>query len=435
MAYSAALNTVYYNYLTSYAPKNTSRYDAHKKSELRNIYNSIIKLNKDSPLYFIDNRKETQNYAIGLKENARQLRNTIASLGGLDESEMLNKKVTYSSNSDLAEASFIGTIRENEEIPSYNIEITSLASGQINIGNFLPSSHSVDLPEDTYSFDVTINDLGYEFQYHIREEETNKEVQHRLARLLTNADIGLNVDVVEDGKGNSALRLVSAVTGLTNGQHTIFHVSDANTSKQNGSVDYLGIDSIAAEPSNAKYIVNGERKTAPSNRITIDNMFEIQLKQVSSFAGDSTEIGIKADVDSLMENISDLLDGYNSFINTTAAYGKSYPKSNRLVGEMGQIAWRYYDDFGKIGVTRDDNGFLSLDEKTFRQSALSDGGKGSLGTIKSFANSILNKTDQISLNPMQYVEKTIVAYKNPGHNFITPYMTSAYTGMMYNNYC
>ncbi|MBD5396470.1 MAG: hypothetical protein HDR23_01055 [Lachnospiraceae bacterium] len=435
MAYNAALNTVYYNYLTSYAPKSTSRYDAHKKSELRNIYNSIIKLNKESPLYFIDNRKETQNYAIGLKENARQLRNTIASLGGLDENQMLNKKVTYSSNEELAEASFIGSIQEDQEIPSYNIEITSLASGQVNIGSFLPSSHTVDLPEDTYSFDVTINDLGYEFQYHVREDETNKEVQHRLARLLTNADIGLNVDVVEDGKGNSALRLTSTAMGLKNEQHSIFYVSDTNTSKQRGSVDYFGIDSVTAKPSNAEYRVNGERRTSPSNRVTIDNMFEVQLKRVSSFAGDNTEIGIKADVDSLTENISDLLDGYNSFIRTTADYSKSYPKSNRLVGEMGQIAWRYYSDFEKMGVTRNENGFLSLDKEILRQAALSDGGKGSLDTIKDFANSILHKTDQVSLNPMQYVEKTIVAYKNPGHNFITPYVTSAYTGMMYNNYC
>ena len=36
---------------------------------------------------------------------------------------------------------------------------------------------------------------------------------------------------------------------------------------------------------------------------------------------------------------------------------------------------------------------------------------------------------------MQYVEKTIVAYKNPGHNFPAPYAASAYSGMMFNYYC
>ena len=55
--------------------------------------------------------------------------------------------------------------------------------------------------------------------------------------------------------------------------------------------------------------------------------------------------------------------------------------------------------------------------------------------VKDFANSLMRKTSQISLNPMQYVNKTIVAYKNPGRNFATPYITSAYSGMMFNSYC
>lgn len=57
-------------------------------------------------------------------------------------------------------------------------------------------------------------------------------------------------------------------------------------------------------------------------------------------------------------------------------------------------------------------------------------------TIKDFTNSILRKTNQVSLNPMEYVDKTLVAYKNPaGHNFAAPYMTSNYSGMFFNSYC
>ena len=55
--------------------------------------------------------------------------------------------------------------------------------------------------------------------------------------------------------------------------------------------------------------------------------------------------------------------------------------------------------------------------------------------MKNFSASLLRKANQISLNPMNYVDKTIVAYKNPGHNFATPYVTSAYSGMMFNSYC
>jgi flagellar hook-associated protein 2 len=436
MAYSAALNTIYNHYLSAYAPGGTtSRYDTHKKSELRNVYNSIVKLNKESPLYLLDTSKESQNFAVGLKENARQLRNTIASLGGLDEDELLNKKTAYSSNPDLVDAAFIGDIPEDEDIPTYNIEVKKLASGQMNIGNFLPSSKEAGLPADTYSFDVSVNDLSYEFQYNIHEGETNREIEERLARLVTNADIGLKADIAEDGSGNSALRLSSASTGVKEGQNVLFHISDENTSKQKGSVDYFGLDSVAVSPSNAEFLINGEERSSSGNHFTIEKMFEVQLKGVSSSSEDSADIGVKADVDSLTENIGDLIDGYNSFVHSTMDYTDSYPKSSRLVTEMNRIAGLYRSEFEKMGVSYDTEGSLSLDKDTLRQTALSDGGQESLDTIRNFANAVLKKTGQVTLNPMQYVEKTIVAYKNPGHNFASPYVTSAYSGMMFNSYC
>ena len=42
----AVLNTVYNNYLAAYSPRQLTKYDTHKKSELRSVYNSIVKLNK-----------------------------------------------------------------------------------------------------------------------------------------------------------------------------------------------------------------------------------------------------------------------------------------------------------------------------------------------------------------------------------------------------
>ena len=46
MSNMSALNSVHNFYLTTYAPKTNSPFDTHKKSELRNVYNSIVKLNK-----------------------------------------------------------------------------------------------------------------------------------------------------------------------------------------------------------------------------------------------------------------------------------------------------------------------------------------------------------------------------------------------------
>ena len=436
MAYNAALNTVYNHYLTTYAPKrSTTQYDTHKKSELRSIYNSIVKLNKEAPLYILDSSKESREFAVGLKENARALRNTIASLGGLDEDEMLGKKAAYSSNENIVSASYVGEGVTDAAVPPIQIEVTALASNQVNLGAFLPSDEKIALTPDAYSFDITINDLSYEFQYNTREGETNRDLQERLSRLISNADIGITADILEDGKGNSSLRLTSAASGLKNDKNLIFSVSDDKTSKRAGTVDYLGISFMSREPSNAEFLLNGEPRSASSNHFTIGKMYEITLNGISSVEGETAEVGLKTDLDSLTENVGNLISGYNSFIRAAAEYLDLHPKSGRLLGEMDHITRYYQNDLEKLGFSFESNGQLSIDDNVFKDSILDDENRAQFSTIKDFTNSILRKTNQISLNPIEYVDKTIVAYKNPGHNFATPYITSNYSGMLFNSYC
>lgn len=435
MAYNAALNTVYNHYLTTYAPKSTTQYDTHKKSELRSVYNSIINLNKESPLFILDTSAQSQQFAVGLKENARQFRNTVASLGGLEEADLFNKKAAYSDNEDIATATFVGESINDEEAPSFDIEVKSLANEQVNMGKFLPADKAVTLPADTYSFDININDLSYEFQYNVHAGETNKEVQQRLARLVTNADIGVNADVTEDSEGNSSLRLASQTSGLPAGKDSIFQVTDDRSSKKAGSVEYFGIDYTSRQASDASFLLNGEERTTSSNKFTVGKMYEVTLNGVSSEEGQVANIGLKTDLDSLTDNISKLVDGYNSFVQEAADYLDTHPRSSRLVDEMRGISTLYGQRLNEIGLNINDEGKFELDDAKLRAVAFQEDGLNSLSAIKEFTNSVLRKTSQVSLNPMNYVEKTVVAYKNPGHNFSTPYITSAYSGMMFNSYC
>ena len=66
MAYSNSIQShsnVYNYYMTTYAPKSSTPYDTHKKSELRSVYNSIVKMNKDAPIYILDTSKESCAFA------------------------------------------------------------------------------------------------------------------------------------------------------------------------------------------------------------------------------------------------------------------------------------------------------------------------------------------------------------------------------------
>ena len=305
----AVMNTVYNNYLTSYTPKPLTRFDSHKKSELRNIYNSIVKLNKDAPWYLPTTSRDTQQYAVDLKENARGLHNTIAQLGGLEREGLFSKKNAYSTNEEVATASYIGPKNPSGHIPELTLEVLSLASTQENLGLFLPGSSKASLAPDTYSFDININDMNYEFQFSVGESESNRDVQERLVRLINNSDIGIRASLAES-EGRSSLRLTSEATGLAFGREQIFTVSDNHTSKTSGTVEYFGLDYTSRDPSNASFLINGEKHSSPANHFSYDKLFDISLKGVSV---DDTplRIGLKTDVESLTDNVYHLIGGYN----------------------------------------------------------------------------------------------------------------------------
>ena len=55
--------------------------------------------------------------------------------------------------------------------------------------------------------------------------------------------------------------------------------------------------------------------------------------------------------------------------------------------------------------------------------------------LNNFKKALQRKAEDISTNPMNYVNNKIVAYKNPHHPVTDPYNLSAYSGMMFNDYC
>lgn len=430
---SSVLNAVYNNYLTTYTPKALTRYDTHKRSELRSVYNSIVKLNKDAPWYLPTTNKDTQHYAVDIKENARELHNTIAQLGGLDDDILFHKKSAYSSDENVASASYIGSQDTEEDIPTFELEVHSLASSQENLGLFLPNE-KVALTPDTYSFDVGINDMNYEFQFAVGESETNREVQERLVRLINNSDIGVRAELAE-ADDRTSLRLTSEATGLSQGKVQLFSVTDDKTSKRSGTVEYFGLNYTSREASNAKFTVNGEERSASANHVTVGKLFEIQLNGVTQ-EGQPVRVGLKTDVESLTDNVAHLIGGYNEFIKAASSYLETQSKSRQLVNELKGIAGIYSSSLESMGVTLTKEGTLNLDRDLLRQTAAqSEDISETFGSLKSLSGMLLRKSNQISLNPMDYVQKTVVAYKNPGHNYISPYITSAYSGMMFNSYC
>lgn len=452
---SSVMTTIYNQYSMTYMPrKSDTRYDSHKRSELRTICSNMARINRDAPLYlFPNNSDETRKYIVDLKENTRDLRNTIVeSLGGVDNTDF-NGKIAYSTNENVVSAKYIGNqsssnqLPDNEdtsdgsvvstsgEIPSYEIEVLSLASAQVNLGKYLPMNERSIEPGE-YSFDVAINDLGYEFQFNIHEDDTNHEIQQRLSRLINNSRIGLNATVEEDENGASALRIESTRVGIDYGQSSkVFSISETGGTRNSGAVEYLGIDYVARNASNAHFTVNGMEASASSNTFILQNDYEITLNGISENEGQTITIGVKPDTIALQENISNLIGGYNDFIRSMNEYRESQERSHYLTKEMSKIAGYYQEGMDKLGIVPNEDGTLSLDGDKLNEAVALEESPDALSSLKLFSQSILRKSDQVALNPISYVNKVVVAYKNPSHTLYSPYVTSAYAGMMFNNYC
>ena len=429
-----SLTNIYNNILTTsgMSAAGSTRFDTHKKDELKSIYKSIVAQSKDSPLYLFDNSDATKQYAVSLKENARQLRQVIGELSNDNSTQLLDKKTAFSSDENVVEAKYIGSDEAAHEAPSFDIEVKNLATGQENVGNYIPDS-DMALEPDTYSFDIHVNDTDYEFQFVVEEGDTAHDIEDKLSRLINRSNIGVNASLNEYN-GYSALKLTSVATGRRDDGELSFRVSDDNTSKRAGAVAYFGINNVTTEPENATFLINGNERHAYSNTFTVDKTYELTLKSESE-EGVASNIGIKADVESLTENINSLVGGYNDFIRRAAEFTANYGKSTKFTREINTLANFYKGSLGYLGLNVNDDNTISVDQDELRRTVAADEDGEGLNSIQRFTNALLTKSNKISLNPMDYVDKTVVEYRNPGRNFPNPYATSMYTGMLFNYFC
>jgi flagellar hook-associated protein 2 len=444
MAYSFALNTVYNHYLQTYSHIRPSRYDAHNKSELRSVYQSILDISRKSPLFLIEESKETLSSAVSLKESAIELKNSITALGGLHEGEILGRKAAFSSDPATVGVAYVGDGSKPGAAAEFEIYVNRLATAQVNAGKALPADETPGLPLGAYSFDVTVAGSSYEFQFSVNEGESNRDVQDRLARLFGNADLGLTAAVSEDGEGQSTLSLRSNNTGLPAMREYRFHVGDENSSMSGGAVEYFGLGEVTQEAGNAEFTLNGDARTAHANRFTIEKTYEVTLLAASGAGDPPVTIGQKTDVESISDNINSLIDSYNEFVLNTSELQDDRFQNRQLLGDMRRLALQYQYDMADLGVFVGDDGRLIATNNGLIRTAIeledevqveNTTAHSGLSALKAFAGDVMRKANQIAIKPMEYVSKKIVAYKNPGRSFSSPYITSIYSGMMFNSFC
>lgn len=429
------INSVYNYYAAQYGHREYSKYDTHSKAQLKSTFGRLQKINSQTPSYKIDFSDAALKYAIDLKENARELSQIADELSDESTDSITYKRSATSSSPQVIDAEYIGDSCVQDYEP-LEVTVSQLACPQTNTGNFL-QPNSKPFAAGEYSFDLQMQDLTYQFEFGINATDTVTDTQQKIARLINQADIGLNAQLLTDGLGNSAISITSDATGIRGISPTIFHIQSQNSSDASDSntelVSTLGLDRVTQYPANAVYSVNGTTATSVSNEVTIDNNYVLTFFDTTGKA--PVTISMNTDTDAIADSIGELIGGYNNLISVTANDANEHFEGNeKLKKDFAGIAKSYNHLLNENGLSVTDNGTIAVD----RDAIISAADNATLGDIFSglnaFKQAVQKKAEDISLNPMDYVNNKIIAYKNPLRPTNDPYNLSAYTGMIFDGY-
>ena len=424
------ISSVYSYYLSQYGNKSNSKYDSHTRTQLKNTYSKVVKINSQTPVYKLDLSTAAQKYAIDLKEHARALENITEDLSDGADGTMTFKKSAVSSNASAVNASYITDFGAASDDESFDINVKQLACSQLNTGNYL-QPRSKHIKPGEYSFDLSINDVIYEFQFKVDNSETTNNIQNKIARLINRSNIGLTANIKEDSLGNTAINIESESTGINGTTPVIFSIKSDDANNQ-PLIDTLGLDRVTQYPANAIFDVDGDERSSMSNSITINKAYDVKLSKVTE---EPVTISLKADSDSIVESLNELVAGYNNLISVTNDENNNhFQGTEKLQNEIASIARSYKKQLADSGLSLNKDGTISADKEVIINADNKDALSHIYESLNSFKNSIKEKAEDIALNPMDYVNNKIIAYKNPLRSFPDPYNLSAYTGMMFNGY-
>ena len=424
---------VYNYYLQDYVSR-SPRYSTHKKRELRDIYKNIMKMSASEPLYKIDLSESKQICALSIKESALALKDVNHKL---QDTPMLHNAGVHSSDSASVQATLLHRMELSEfpEHARYDVEVTGLASGQKNVGHLLPSEKA-PLPEGSYSFTVSFEQEQYSFRFNVAADASAFDLQSKLSDFINKTGIGLQAEVgYHKETGVSRMELTARQTGIYGKSSFTLKDTGKPEGADAGLVETFGLDREAAPAQNARYSINGVSYESPENTVTYQNTLLLSFRSATEAPVTVRPIPDRAAVYDALEEFT---VSYNRLIQAGRQTVQENKSSAFLLKGLSHLVASHYSSLSSIGITANEEGYLTLDPEKVNQAAVSGDAEYVLRSDSSFLKALDNRLESIILNPMRYVDKKLVAYPDPSAPLserTSPYTTSIYSGMLFNNYC
>ena len=419
------MNPVYNYYSSVYQPQTQSKYDSHKRSELKNVYNSMVKINQKSPLFKVKLTDTTQHYAIGLKSAAIGLHHFSTFLCD-KEADAFSKLTASSSDLEALEASVITS--DYKSIPeSMTFSIEKLATSQINTSDLVLCDH-LDTSVGKHTFNVKTAGHNFGFNFNVKEGDNNEIVLQRMSHFLNQTDIGIQ-SYVNYEKNRCQLVLTSELTGTDEAVNDLlFQIQDT---ADDGIIADYQLNHIEQYPEDALFSINKKQQQSSSNNIAINHMVEIELKKVTD---EDVTVDFIPDNEDIVAKMKEFAKSYNDIVDLALEQSVTHRGAKKLLHEVKGITNRHYSSLESVGFHVNDDGQLSTDDALLSQNVANGNIKELFSDLSGFQKDIMTKTSRISLDPMNYIDKTVITYPNPAKTFGNAYAPSMYSGMMFNYY-
>lgn len=423
------IHTVYHPTSHNEIKNNRSKHKMPLNQELRSIYHAIIKINKQSPVYMFQLTKANQDYVVSLKDAAISLSTSLSKYTNTGKENIFHyKKLSTDLDSSIQARIIQG---QQKQLPKpFSIKVEQVATPQVNLSNRVPASNK-SLAPGSYLFHCTINENLYEFHYNVTKDSTNQENLTKLSNFINQSNIGLSTRIVSNtSDGTVQLELSSISTGNNN----IFTFTDSNEDpKLRGIVEYYGFDQISKPARNCIYQLNEEQQESSVNFLTYHHSIHIDLLSVSE---DTVSVSYIPDVEQIYKELSLSLNVYHDFIHVIANHKPKQNTSHFLLNELKQTYYNFKNELESCGLILDESHHFQVDMNLL-SSAVNDGTLENILTSKNgYCSRLEQKANCIILNPMNYLDKVVVSYPNTNKfSYSNYYISSMYSGMLYNYYC
>lgn len=137
-----------------------------------------------------------------------------------------------------------------------------------------------------------------------------------------------------------------------------------------------------------------------------------------------------------MNGVQDFISSYNGLVDHNLEFERRVEMPSKLLQELKGLSKTFSNELESCGITFDIDGYMSLDRSLAIQ-AIESGDMQKLFQPDSLVtNRLFAKADSVKINPMEYIDKKIVSYPDfskPPRGY--SYITSLYSGLLFNSYC